>query len=35
MEEKLNETSVKANKSAYFPTLNKSVLGAYRAQSDE
>jgi outer membrane protein TolC len=35
IEEKLNETSVKANKSAYFPTLNGSLLGAYSAQSDE
>jgi outer membrane protein TolC len=35
MEEKLNETSLKANKSAYFPTLNGSLLGAYSAQSDE
>ena len=35
MEEKLNETNVKANKSAYFPTLNGKLFGAYSAQSDE
>ncbi len=35
MEEKLNETNVKANKSAYYPTLNGSLFGAYRSQSDE
>jgi outer membrane protein TolC len=34
MEENLNETNVKANRSAYFPTLNGSLLGAYSAQSD-
>ncbi len=35
MQEKLNETNIKANKSAYFPTLNGSLFGAYSAQSDE
>ena len=35
MEEKLNETNIKANKSAYYPTLNGSLFGAYSAQSDE
>jgi outer membrane protein TolC len=35
MEERLNETNVKANKSAYFPTLSGRLFGAYSAQSDE
>lgn len=35
MEEKLLETSVKANRSAYYPTLHGSLVGAYSAQSDE
>ena len=35
MEAKLNETNIKANRSAYFPTLNGSLLGAYSSQSDE
>jgi outer membrane protein TolC len=35
MEEKLLETSVKANRSAYYPTLYGSLVGAYSAQSDE
>ena len=35
MEENLRETSVKAHRSAYYPTLYGSLVGAYSAQSDE
>ena len=35
MEGKLMETSVKANRAAYYPTLYGSLVGAYSAQSDE
>ncbi|MFH1313909.1 MAG: TolC family protein [Candidatus Eisenbacteria bacterium] len=35
MEEKLNETNIKANRSAYYPTLNGSLIGAFSSQSDE
>lgn len=35
MEEKLRETSVKANRAAYYPTLYGSLAGAYSAQSDK
>ncbi len=35
VQEKLNETNIKANRSAYFPTLNGSLFGSYSAQSDE
>ena len=35
MEEKLRETNVKANRSAYYPSLNGTLTGAYSSQSDE
>jgi outer membrane protein TolC len=35
MEEKLRETSVKANRAAYYPTLYGRLAGIYTAQSDE